>query len=101
MGENDSNLTFLKCPFCNCHVTQEKDKEGKKLVIELDEDFDFDFYKCPSCEKYIKIELEVDKEYNYYAYPPTSKEIEDYKIEVEEDKSIKDVPGQILMWPEV
>ena len=97
MSDYDSNLDNLKCPFCDCLITKEIDKEGQLLEIDIYDDEDYNFYKCPICEKNIKIELEIYKTYEYLTSQPSEEEIKKHDLK-DKDDSIEDVPGQTFMW---
>jgi len=96
MSDYDSNINNLKCPYCDCSFARYEDEEGNRLTIDLCNDEEYDFFKCPICEKNIKISLIIHKEYDYTISKLTDEE--EYLYNFHNKDTEQDVPGQIFMW---
>ena len=92
MFENDSNLTFLKCPYCKKIVCE--DFSTGDILTEL-KDGEESILNCSFCGERIKVSLQICCEYNYEIEKLTQKEIEKDIIKEETEK---DIPGQLKMW---
>ena len=96
MIDYDTNYNSIYCPFCNIMITSHNNYEGE--IRELNEDFEEDFFQCPSCEKYFKVKLSICKTLDYMISKPTKEEIKKHNLLNNKEEPVEDVPGQTFIW---